>query len=80
LSVGYGIDGKLYGTDNKSVFDGITYNANRRFLFSFDIDLTQLNIKNKTLKTLIKPFNAIKIPFPTIYWQNNVCYVKGLYF
>lgn len=80
LSVGYGIDGKLYGTDNKSVFDGITYNAHRRFLFSFDIDLTQLNIKNKTLKTLIKPFNAIKIPFPTIYWQNNVCYVKGLYF
>ena len=80
LSVGYGIDGKLYGTENKAVFNGVTYNAHRRFLLSFDIDVTQLNIKNKTLKTLIKPFNAIKIPFPTIYWQNNVCYVKGLYF
>jgi hypothetical protein len=80
LSVGYGIDGKLYGTENKSVFNGVTYHAQRRFLLSFDIDLTQLNIKNKTLKSLIKPFNAIKIPFPTIYWQNNVCYVKGLYF
>jgi YHS domain-containing protein len=80
LSVGYGIDGKLFGTENTAVFDGITYNAQRRFLLSFDIDLTQLNIKNKTLKAFIKPFNAIKIPFPTIYWQNNTCYVKGLYF
>jgi len=80
LSLGYGIDGKLYGTENTALFNGITYNAQRRFLLSFDIDLTQLNIKNKTLKALIKPFNAIKIPFPTIYWQHNTCYVKGLYF
>lgn len=80
LSLGYGIDAKLYGTENKAIFNGVTYNAQRRFLLSFDIDLTQLNINNKTLKAFIKPFNAIKIPFPTIYWQNNVCYLKGLYF
>jgi len=80
LSIGYGIDGKLYGTENTATFNGNTYNAHRRFLLSFDIDLTQLNIKNKTLRAFIKPFNAIKIPFPTIYWQNNTCYLKGLYF
>lgn len=80
LSVGYGIDGKLYGKENIAVFNNLTYNAQRRFLLSFDVDLTQLKIQKKWVKNLVKPFNAIKIPFPTIYWQQGNCYVRVLYF
>ena len=37
----------------------------RQFYLSFDVDLTRVETKSHTLKTLFSIFNTIKIPAPT---------------
>jgi hypothetical protein len=76
IDFGYSIDARIEG-DNEFYFNPIdtkTYISKREYALSFDIDWEYLPIKNKTLKKIVKPLNAIKIPFPALYWQGNVCY------
>ena len=81
LSFGYSIDSKLVGDKNTfTTPTNITYNASREFLFSFDIDLSKLPIKRKWVKDVLRPFNAIKFPLPTLRWKNGICYAHGIYF
>ena len=68
LSFGYSIDEKLVGdqpiyTDNLT---GITYQEKREFLFSLDIDFSRLPIKKPWLRAIVKQFNYLKIPFPSL--------------
>lgn len=68
LSFGYSADKKLVGSES-SYFDpatGITYNEQREFLFSLDIDFSQFDIKRPWLRTIVKQFNYLKIPFPAL--------------
>ena len=81
LSLGYSVDAKLVGDKNTyTTPNNITYNASREFLFSLDIDLSKLPIKRTWVKNILRPFNAIKIPFPTLRWKNGICYGHGMYF
>ena len=81
LSFGYSIDAKLVGDKNTyTTSNNITYKASREFLLSFDIDLSKLPIKRKWIKDILRPFNAIKIPLPTLHWKNGICYGHGMYF
>lgn len=75
VGVGYSIDGKLNGDLNTYSLNGINYTAHREWAISLDIDWAQLPIKRKWVKNVLKPLNAIKIPFPSVYWRNGVCYV-----
>jgi regulatory protein YycH of two-component signal transduction system YycFG len=38
----------------------------KRFLLSLDVDLTKIETKNKTLKTIYSIFNVLKVPAPAI--------------
>ena len=55
-------------------------NRYRQFLFSFDIDLHRLEIKNKFLKGFVHAFGFVKIPFPTIEINNGSLQFHPIYF
>ncbi|MBL1278799.1 MAG: DUF2279 domain-containing protein [Fluviicola sp.] len=68
ISFGYSVDAKLVG-DSETYFDvatGTTYNAKREFLLSLDIDFSRLPIKKPWLKAIVKQFNYLKLPFPSL--------------
>ena len=81
FSIGYGVDAKISGKDNSYLLsNGQVLYAKRKYLLSLDIDLAKLPLKNKLLKRILKPLNAIKIPLPTLIWQNGICYGNAFYF
>ena len=81
LSVGYGVDAKLHGIDNKfTTIDGETFTAKRQMLLSLDIDFSKLPIKKPWLKAIVKQFNYLKLPFPTLILTGNEWTGKWLYF
>jgi hypothetical protein len=81
LSIGYSADAKLKG-DNElyTDFKGATHYAYREWLFSVDIDFSKLPAKNTTLKKVLKQFNYIKFPFPTLLFRKGVVYGIPIYF
>ena len=82
LSLGYSIDQKIVG-DNNYYIDPKTltnYNAKREFLMSLDVDFSKIPIKRPWLKAIVKQFNYIKIPFPTLILSNGKMIAKGIYF
>jgi uncharacterized protein YfiM (DUF2279 family) len=82
LSLGYSIDQKIVG-DNNYYTDPIslkTYKAEREFLISLDIDFSKLDIENPVLKKIVKQFNYVKFPFPSLILTNGKITGKGLYF
>ena len=84
FSIGYSVDGKLHGLDNTfSIQQGtdlLTFNAKRQFLFSLDVDFSQLPIKKKWLKVVVKQLNYIKIPFPALILTDGKLNGSLLYF
>jgi len=75
LSVGYSANQMLKGDSDHYTLNNFTYKAQSEFALSLDIDWTQLPIRRVWLKKLLQPLNAIKLPFPAVYWRNGVCYV-----
>ena len=76
LSVGHSIDGRLKG--NSSDFMG--YKSHREYLFSLDVDLTEIQVKSRFLKSLFKVVNCIKVPFPAIIITKGVFNISPMYF
>lgn len=74
LSVGYSANEMLHGSSNEYTINGFTYKAKSEFALSLDLDWSQLPIRRVWVKKLLQPLNAIKLPFPAIYWRNGVCY------
>ncbi len=73
ISVGYSVHEKLVG-DADTYFDatsGITYSAKREVKLSLDIDFSKLPIKRPWLKAVVKQFNYLKIPFPTLIYRGD---------
>lgn len=66
VAAGYGAEGMITGDDvlvNTVFFPEKT--RIRQFYLSLDVDLTKIETKSPTLKTLFSIFNTIKIPAPT---------------
>ncbi len=74
VSIGYSAHEMLNGDSNLYTIDGFTYRARSEFALSLDLDWSQLPIRRVWLKKLLQPLNAIKLPFPALYWRNGVCY------
>ena len=72
LAVGYNARTMLGGYENEWVDEmGNTIVRNdikryKRFLLSLDVDLTKIETKNRTLKTIYSIFNVLKVPAPAI--------------
>lgn len=72
LAVGYGADGMITGDEVlvNTVFLPESKRI-RQFYLSLDVDLTRIETKNHTLKTVFSIFNTIKIPAPTLEVLGN---------
>lgn len=72
LAVGYNARTMLGGYENKweDQSGNMIYRTDikryKRFLLSLDIDLTKIETKNKTLKTIYSIVNVLKVPAPAI--------------
>lgn len=75
LSFGYSADQLLKGDNDLYTLNNFTYHARSEYALSLDIDWNALPIRRKWLRNLVKPLNAIKVPFPAVYWRNGVCYL-----
>lgn len=67
LAFGYGADGMISGNEGTILEElALENHRTRQFYLSLDIDLTKIETKSHTLKTLFSLFNTIKIPAPTL--------------
>lgn len=85
LSVGYGADGMLGGEyNNVAVVDEqgfvTTFNRERQLYLSLDVDFSKIKTHNKWLQALFNAINVVKIPAPTIEFQNGKTKFYYLYF
>jgi hypothetical protein len=83
ISLGYSISEKLKSDEVQFVspLTGESFHAYRRYLLSFDVDLTQLNIQKPWLKAILSNINVLKIPFPAVEWSSKTQWrAYGLYF
>lgn len=69
VAIGYGGEGMLYGNDDEAIENDIIQNPYRQFYLSLDVDLTKITTKSHFLKTLFSVFNTIKIPAPTLQYD-----------
>lgn len=72
IAIGYGGEGMLYGNDNEAIVNDVIQNPYRQFYLSLDVDLTKIETKSHVLKTLFSIFNTIKVPAPTLQFDENV--------
>ena len=70
LAIGYSGEGMLYGNDAEAIENGIIQNPYRQFYLSLDVDLTKITTKSHFLKTLFSVFNTLKIPAPTLQYDD----------
>jgi len=69
IAIGYSAEG-MYRAEKK--YDNLYGTSRyRQYFISFDIDITKIKTKNKLIKTVTKCFAFIKIPFPTIEFNNS---------
>jgi hypothetical protein len=70
LAIGYGGEGMLYGKKEEAIVNGVIQNPYRQFYLSLDVDLTKISTKSNFLKTLFSVINTIKIPAPTLQYDD----------
>lgn len=82
LAVGYGANGMVSGnTENNPQNSTQKVERFRQFYLSFDVDLTKIETKSHFLKTIFSVFNTIKIPAPTLqYNEYNGLKAHFIYF
>jgi len=85
LNFAFGYSGEaMCGANNNDNITINTYppapNRFRQYYFSLDADLTLIKTKSKVLKSVFKAINCIKIPFPTIQFENQKFTFKSIYF
>lgn len=68
ISIGYSINEKLVGSEEYYLdpATGNEYFSSREIMLSLDIDFSKIPVKKPWLKTLLKQFNYLKVPFPAI--------------
>jgi len=85
IAVGYGATGMRNTYDNTIPFGETyfedSYNRTRQFYLSLDIDLTKIKTKSEFLRLLLAAANTLKIPFPTLEYNNVDGFrMHGIYF
>ena len=84
LSIGYSVNNKIIGDQETYIdYSGIsamTYNSQREFLLSLDIDFSRIPVKKPWLKVLLKQLNYLKMPFPALIIRDGKLSGSALYF
>jgi uncharacterized protein YfiM (DUF2279 family) len=81
IAIGYGAESMLYGNNEEASLEMYNQNSYRQFYVSLDVDLTKIETKSHFLKTLFSIFNTIKIPAPTLQYDDlNGVKAQYIYF
>ena len=85
ISFGYGADGMIGANyNNIAVIDeegNVTeFSRQRQYYLSLDVDLSKIKTRYKFLQAVFNAFNIIKIPAPTLEFQNGKTKFYYLYF
>ncbi len=84
VAFGYRADGMLGGYSNPVEINNKTlpsFERTRKYFLSLDVDLTRIETRSETLKTIFNLFGFLKIPFPAIeYNSKNQWKLHGVYF
>jgi uncharacterized protein YfiM (DUF2279 family) len=73
-SIGYGADGMTGGSKNASEINGKpipTFKRQRKYYFSLDANLKNIDRKNLNTKVLLVIPEIFKLPFPTVEFKTN---------
>jgi hypothetical protein len=70
VALGYGADNMLYGNINEALIEDYNQDVFRQFYLSLDVDLTKIETNSHFLKTFFSVFNTIKIPAPTLQFND----------
>ncbi len=68
VAVGYGADGLIGASENPS---HLMIDRKRQYYISLDLDLARIKTKSKLVNTVFKAFGFIKIPLPTIEFNEG---------
>ncbi|MEY8847588.1 DUF2279 domain-containing protein [Psychroserpens sp. XS_ASV72] len=71
IAIGYGAEGMLTGNDESVDNLFINQNRQRQFYLSLDVDLSKIKTKSRLLQSLFDVFNTIKVPFPTLEFNDK---------
>lgn len=71
LAFGYGADGMLTGRDETVNNLFISQNRQRQYYLSLDVDLSKIKTNSRLLRSLFDVFNMIKVPFPTLEFNDK---------
>ncbi|MCF8405691.1 MAG: YfiM family protein [Bacteroidales bacterium] len=74
VSLGYSGEGMLGANSNPKYFEGATmpeYTRYRQYYLSLDVDLPRIKTRSHFLKFILNGLNFIKIPFPTLEYNNQ---------
>lgn len=82
LSLGYSVNQKLVGSESEYIDlnTGNIYKEQREYLLSLDIDFSKIQVKRPWVKTLLKQFNYLKVPFPSLILRDGKLDGSILYF
>lgn len=69
LSIGYSASEMTHAKTNNLIVNN--FQRHREFLFSFDADLNRVKWKRKGVKKVMRIFNVIKVPLPTLKITEN---------
>ena len=71
VAFGYGAEGMLTARSVANSSQLQLDNRRRQYYFSLDVDLSRIQTKSHTLRTLFDVFNVIKVPFPTVSFDRE---------
>ncbi|MEI6021742.1 MAG: DUF2279 domain-containing protein [Bacteroidota bacterium] len=76
IALGYNASGMLGANQNKILIydehsNAITFNRERHFLFSLDVDLSRIKTKSRVLQKVFSLVNILKFPAPTIDFTSH---------
>lgn len=81
IAFGYGVDGLLTAKEEVIVEPFLAQNRMRQWYLSLDVDLTKIHTNSHFLRTLFDVFNLIKVPFPTVEFnEKNGIKLHAIYF
>lgn len=78
LTVGIGAEGMLYSRDNENELMNLS--PYRKYLLSFDLNLSHLKTSSKILNSMLYVLNIIKIPAPALEFSPHGIKFHPIYF
>jgi hypothetical protein len=82
ISIGYSAHEKLVGSEPTyyDPFSNTTYQEQREFLLSLDLDLSKIPVRKPWLKAILNQLNYLKVPFPALILRDGKLTGRPLYF